>query len=340
MSSEQSNTSATPLEKTETNVLLKVIGFCVALTLVFTGVANLLPQVEGEAPVDKEIDLSSLTPESFAALGEELFMGKGTCTLCHKPPPLGRAPDIQGENMVAIAEERLKDSRYKGEAKSTADYILESMKDPSIYVVKDWGVAGTNDSVSPMPKVHAAPIELSDVEMDAVIAYLQHKDGNDITVKLPTEAPVSDKKAEADSAGTPAPAANAEDAIKKYGCQACHNLLGTKSPVGPSLDDIGSRLDPMQIQESIIDPAAVLAEGFADIMPKDFADKMTVKELKMIVDLLVNNKGDGAVTKTATPKIKKTVVEPAKAEPSETKTSEVESKEEQSTEPATKENEQ
>jgi cytochrome c551/c552 len=296
--SDKSNTSAieTAVPNAGSNILLKVMGFCIGLTLVFTGVANLLPQVEGEAPVDKEIDLSALTPESFAALGEELFMGKGTCTLCHKPPPLGRAPDIQGENMVETATQRLADSRYKGKAKSATDYIRESMQQPSLYVVKGWGVAGSNDSSSPMPKVDAAPIELSSVEIDAIIAYLQHKDGNDITVELPTEAPVSDKKAEAGSggasSGVPAPAATAEEAIKKYGCQACHNLLGTKSPVGPSLETVGSRLKAAQIQQSIIDPAAVIAKGFDDIMPKDFADKMTVKELNMIVALLVGNKGD------------------------------------------------
>ena len=159
-------------------VLPKVLGFCLALTLVFTLVANLLPQVEGEAPVDEEIDLSALTPESFAALGENLFMGKGTCTLCHKPAPLGRAPDIQGENMVALAELRLADERYQGDAQSTEQYIAESMRKPSVYVVTDWGVAGSNDTVSPMPAVNVAPIEMSDIEIDAVIAYLQHKDGN------------------------------------------------------------------------------------------------------------------------------------------------------------------
>ena len=296
-----SNSIETP--DADGHILLKVIGFCIGLTLVFTGVANLLPQVEGEAPVDKAIDLSALTPESFATLGEELFMGKGTCTLCHKPPPLGRAPDIQGENLVEIAKERLADSRYKGKAKTAAEYIRESMQEPSLYVVKGWGVAGSNDSTSPMPKVDTAPIELSTVEMDAVIAYLQHKDGNDITVDLPTEAPVSTKKVEAGrgASGVPAPAATAEEAIKKYGCQTCHSVLGTQSPTAPSLESIGVRLNATQIQQSIIDPAAVIAEGFPDIMPKDFADKMTVKELNMIVALLVGNKGD-STAETEAPK--------------------------------------
>lgn len=270
-------------------VLPKVLGFCLALTLVFTLVANLLPQVEGEAPVDEEIDLSALTPESFAALGEGLFMGKGTCTLCHKPAPLGRAPDIQGQNMVALAELRLADERYQGDAQNTEQYIAESMRKPSKYVVADWGVAGSNDTVSPMPAVNVAPIEMSDIEIDAVIAYLQHKDGNEITVTLPDDAPVTEalQTVDAGSPGSlPVVAENAEAAIKKFGCQACHTLLGASSPVGPSLDTVGTRLEKQQIQQSIVDPGAVITDGYANIMPADFAEKMTVKELGMIVDLL------------------------------------------------------
>ena len=277
----------TPIEAPNTSVLPKILGFSIALTLVFTGVANMLPQIEGEAPVEKEIDLGALTPESFAALGESIFMGKGTCTLCHKPAPLGRAPDIAGENIVASAEERLKDERYKGEAKTAEEYMRESMLYPSKYVVKGWGVSGSNDTVSPMPVVNAAPIELSDIEINAVIAYLQNKDGNDITVELPTEAPVvEDKNVKKGGGGLPAPAATAEAAIKKYGCQACHSLLGTKAAIGPSLEDVASRLSRDQIRQSILDPAAIISEGFTDMMPKDFGDKMTVKELSMIVDLL------------------------------------------------------
>lgn len=288
MSAQVENKDAgTPIENPNNNVLLKILGFSIALTLVFTGVANLLPQIEGEAPVDKEIDLGALTPESFAALGENLFMGKGTCTLCHKPAPLGRAPDIQGENMVGLAEVALKDERYKGDAKTPEEYIRESLIDPSKFVVKTWGTPGSNDSISPMPKVDAAPIELSAVEVDAIIAYLQHKDGNDITVELPKEAPAPvEKSAETGGGGLAAPAKTAEVAIKKYGCQSCHSMLGTKATIGPSLEDVASRLSRDEIGQSILEPSAVITEGFTDMMPRDFGDQMTVKELSMIVDLL------------------------------------------------------
>lgn len=272
-------------------VLGKVLGFSIGLTLLFTLVTYLLPQVEGEAPVEKKIELGALTMDSFVALGEELFTNKGTCTLCHKPPPLGRAPDIQGDNMVAMAEQRLADERYKGKAATAEEYIRESLLDPSGYVVAGWGKKGSNDTVSPMPAIDKAPIELSAVEMDAIIAYLQSKDGNEVTIALPTEAPAAAETPAAAGGGAPAPAETPEEAIGKYGCQTCHTLLGTEASLGPVLTDAGARLSKQQIVESILEPDAVITEGFtAGIMPKDFADKMTVTELDLIVEFLAAQK--------------------------------------------------
>ena len=274
------------------NVLFKTIGFSVGLTLIFTFVTYLLPQVKGEAPVDKQVDLGSLTMEDFVNLGEDLFNNKGTCTLCHKPAPLGRAPDIQGENMVGLSAERLADERYQGEAKDAAGYILESMLTPSKYVVATWGKKGSNDTESPMPAVDKAPIQLSAMEMDAIIAYLQAKDGNEVTVALPTAdaaAEVASTKPEADS--VPAPAATAEEALAKYACVSCHSMDSADTLVGPGLVDVGDRLSQEQLRQSVIDPNAVLAEGFPAAMPADFGLKMTVNELEMIVSFLAEKKG-------------------------------------------------
>ena len=274
-------------------VLFKTLGFSLGLTLVFTLLTYLLPQMKGEAPVDVKVDLGSLTMDDFVALGEDLFNNKGTCTLCHKPPPLGRAPDIQGEDMVALSVERLADERYQGEAKDAAGYILESMLDPSKYVVATWGKKGSNDSESPMPVVDKAPIELSSMEMDAITAYLQAKDGNEVTVDLPTaEAAAEVAAAPAGvSAAAPAPATTVDEAMAKYACLTCHAMDSKDTLVGPGLVDVGERLTPEEIRESILDPNAVLVEGFPAAMPADFAIKMTVNELQMIVNFLAEKKG-------------------------------------------------
>ena len=272
------------------SVLLKVILFSISLTLVFTLVANLLPQIEGEAPVDEEIDLGALTMESFVALGERTFTGKGTCTLCHNN--MGRAPDILQLNMVDTSSQRLEDERYRGSASSVEEYLRESMLSPGAYVVKGYGKKGSGDTESPMPIVDKAPILLSVIEIDAVIAFMQAKDGNEITVALPEGLPELAEEANAQVVPvTQAPAENAEAALDKYICTACHSVAGSVSPVGPDLNTVGDRLDRAQISQSIIDPNAVVAEGFfPGIMPADFAQKMTVSELTMIVDFLANQK--------------------------------------------------
>ncbi|HEC05341.1 MAG TPA: c-type cytochrome [Thiolapillus brandeum] len=275
-------------------VLFKTLGFSLGLTLLFTLVTYLLPQVKGEAPVEKKVDLSSLTMEDFIALGDDIFHNKGTCTLCHKPAPLGRAPDIEGDDMVAESAKRLADPRYKGDAKDAEGYLRESMLHPSKYVVAGWGKKGSNDSESPMPPVDKPPIQLSAMEIDAVIAWLEAKDGNEVTVALPTAAAAAEVAAGGaggDAGKAPAPAATAEEALAKFACVSCHSLDSKDTLVGPGLVDVGSRLTSEQVRQSILDPGAVIAEGFPPAMPTDFGAKMTVNELEMIVKYLAEKKG-------------------------------------------------
>jgi mono/diheme cytochrome c family protein len=271
------------------SVLLRVLLFSLSLTLIFTLVTNLLPQVEGEAPVEQEIDLGALTMDSFVSLGDNIFHGKGTCTLCHNN--LGRAPDILQLNMVETSLQRLDDERYQGAAKNAVEYMRESMLEPSVYVVKGFGKKGSNDTESPMPVVNKAPILLNDIEIDAVIAFMQAKDGNKVSVALPTDMPAAaapEVAAAVPVTAPQAPADNAAAALAKYTCTACHSVAGSQSPVGPDLNQVGDRLDAAQIRQSIIEPNAVVAEGFfPGMMPADFADKMTVSELQMIIDYLL-----------------------------------------------------
>jgi len=273
-------------------VLGKVLGFSLALALVFTLVANLLPQIEGEAPANAASPTGALTMESFTALGEEVFKGKGTCTLCHNN--MGRAPDLLALNVAQTAGSQLQDPRYKGHATNAESYLRESMLDPSAYVVKGYGQKGSDDTQSPMPQIDKAPIQLSSLEINAVIAFLQAKDGNEVTVPLPTADAAAAAGTPAASGNTgakpAAPVKTAQEAIAKFGCAACHTVLGTQSPVGPSLTKVGSRLKPELIRQSITDPGAVIAEGFPPIMPPDFAERMTVKELELIVQFLANQK--------------------------------------------------
>ena len=159
---------------------------------------------------------------------------------------------------------------------------------PSAYVVAGFGKKGSNDTESPMPSVDQPPIQLSSIEMDAIVAFLQHKDSNEVTVALPS----ADAAPAAEDQGAVAPpvlAQNAEQAIAKFGCAACHAILDSESPVGPSLKDVGTRLDAAQIRSSIIEPKAEIAEGFPPIMPE--FPNMALAELELVVEYLMQQTG-------------------------------------------------
>jgi mono/diheme cytochrome c family protein len=263
--------------------IVKVLAFSLGLALIFTGITNLLPQIEGQAPEDIEVDLGALTMDSFILMGERLYNNKGTCTLCHND--MGRAPDMLALEMNEISRQRMADEHYQGSATDSAGYILESMIDPGVYVVKGFGKKGTNDSESPMPAVNKAPIQLNDVEMDAITAFLQAKDGGDVTVELPIDAP-----APATETAAPSVATTAEEALAKFSCSACHAVLDSAAELGPSLKNVGARLSAAEIRQNIVNPNAVITEGFPPIMPLDLADRMMVKELEMIVEFLAKSK--------------------------------------------------
>lgn len=270
-------------------VLLRTLGFSLALILIFTAVTYILPQMKGEAPVEKALDVGALTKDSFIALGEDLYRGKGTCTLCHNA--LGRAPDLLALNVEKVSLERLADSRYQGSAKDVEGYIRESMVDPGRYVVAGFGKKGSNDTESPMPAIDQPPTQLSAVEIDAIIAFLQDKDGNTVTVALPAaipqKPPVSGTELLAgEKQGL---AQGPEEAIAKFGCAACHSIMATVSAVGPDLNEVGDRLSIDQIRASIITPNAVIAQGYPPIMPY-FSEKMMISELELIVNFLSKQK--------------------------------------------------
>lgn len=267
---------------------LKVVAFSLFAVVAFALYSNLgIPQiVPAPPPVEEKLDLGAMTMDSFIALGDKIFNGKGTCTLCHNPVG-GRAPIL--DTVAVIAEERMKDPRYKGEATDSGEYIYESMVKPSAFVVTGFGKAGTNDTVSPMPDISTGSIGLSDAELKAVVAYLQDKAGTDVTVEIPTEAPAEEEEeeeAERVVAKTP------EEVIEKYGCGMCHKIGSfQEGDIGPNLSKIGAQRNEDYLRRAVLDPNADIAKGFeADMMPPDLAEQMAASELEMLVQYMAGLK--------------------------------------------------
>lgn len=278
---------------------LKVIIFSALILSVYTIFPMTLPQQRSEPPPLEE-KIVALTMDKFIEIGKDIFDGKrggfGGCVLCHDPK-LGRAPQLV--NMSAVSEGRLKEPGYKGKAKSGEEYMRESMMEPSAFVVAGYGVAGTNDTQSPMMNISQY---LKPWEVNATIAYLQTKDGGEATVSPPT-GEEGDGGGDGGAAASPAAAAVAktpEEALMKFGCGACHrhDKAGLGGAIAPDLSHMGSVAGKRKpgmgakdyIRESVVSPLAFMVQGQPPIMPQDFADKMMVKELDLIVQYLAESK--------------------------------------------------
>jgi mono/diheme cytochrome c family protein len=67
------------------------------------------------------------------------------------------------------------------------------------------------------------------------------------------------------------------------GCIACHSTDGVDG-AGPSWKGLAQSVDADYIRTSILDPNAVIAEGFiADVMPSTYADTLSAEDVDALV---------------------------------------------------------
>jgi len=272
---------------------LRVIAFSLALLGFYAAYSHILPQVEPDLSEPVEVSTEGLDMAGMIALGEGLFSGKGTCTLCHNG--MGRAPDTLEMDLAATFPERLADANYTGVAaggagaQAVADYLRESMLEPSAFVVAGFGKKGSNDAESPMPVVDAPPIELSDVEINAIIAFLQDRAGFAASVPLPSAGDTPVDEAPASTEGMiEAPETDLSAALDKFACTACHDLNDSGADLGPALGGIAGRMSRAGVMGAILDPNTGIAEGYDEgLMPDTFGEDMHASELLLIVDHLM-----------------------------------------------------
>lgn len=277
------------------STLVRVCGYVVILIGLFTAFSYFgIPQVVPEPPPMQVRISAAITADEFTALGAGIY--KRACELCHSG--LGdRAPRL--ERIGSLWRERVNDPRYRGKATTLEAYLRESMVEPSLYVVQGFGKPGTGDTQSPMPDVSKGAIGLSAAEIDAVIAYLQSRAGEKISVS-PTAWQQAGSGGPAQKAAELASASDAVSALTKYQCHVCHQLPGiggteAAPAIGPDLRTLaksaGMRVPGVDarnfIRQSILAPDAVVAQGFTPgAMPGDFGQRMRAGELEMIVDYL------------------------------------------------------
>jgi cytochrome c2 len=94
-------------------------------------------------------------------------------------------------------------------------------------------------------------------------------------------------------------AANGQELFEApYGCSACHSLEADKVIVGPSLAGIANLATTRKsgydaakyIHESIVQPKSFMVQGFADVMPVNFGERMSAQDLADIIAFLLEQK--------------------------------------------------
>jgi cytochrome c oxidase subunit 2 len=99
------------------------------------------------------------------------------------------------------------------------------------------------------------------------------------------------------AAEDPAEEAAAGEAIfNEQGCSGCHALAaaGSTADIGPDLDEALPQRSPEEIERSIVDPDAELSPGFGQgIMPDTFGDSLDDRQLRELVDYLVQSTQGG-----------------------------------------------
>jgi len=267
---------------------LIVVAFSLLTIGFFSGYSNFgIPQIEpAPPPKEEKLDLGSMSMDQFIVLGEKIFKGKGTCTLCHNE--LGRAPAL--DTLAGIVPQRLEDARYQGAAEDVEQYLLESLVEPSAFVVAGFGKKGTNDTESPMPDVTGGSIRLSDAETAAVVAYLQDLAGAEVTVEIPSDTEAGEDSDEEE--GEPREAiGDPKVLMTRFTCDACHMVQGVGGDVGPNLTQIGALRDRAHLRRAILKPNADITEGYEpDMMPDDLGEQIYASELEILVDFLAELK--------------------------------------------------
>ncbi len=176
-------------------VVMHGAAFMFFIAAAFAGFSNWLPQTIGEPPALEESvgDITSMSQQELADLGEKLVFGKGKCSLCHvfgssehgeRAPNMFGLADRANETVMLdsyINRDTIQTVAFDGSgiAENGVEYMAESHACPNCYVSPGYGKRGTNDRESPMPAIHKPPISLTIDEMVAIDTWTYVREGID-----------------------------------------------------------------------------------------------------------------------------------------------------------------
>jgi mono/diheme cytochrome c family protein len=125
---------------------------------------------------------------------------------------------------------------------------------------------------------------------------VEGKDAEDVAAYVAFAAQRSGEDSGALAQAGLAGATTGEQIFTAAGCAGCHKLTkaGANGTIGPSLDDLASSPDVKgnpedYVRESILNPDAVVAQGYnAGVMPS-FDGKLTDKQIQALVQYLLGD---------------------------------------------------
>jgi mono/diheme cytochrome c family protein len=190
--------------------------------------------------------------------GRVLFVQK--CGVCHTLAEAGTTAQI-GPNLddaFAAAREAGENSAYmEGLVKAQVEFPRPSNNDPNVSMPAD---------------------VVSGQDLEDVAAYVGAYAG------VPGAAPPK------------VPGGAGAQVFASNGCGGCHTLAAAKSGgvTGPNLNEVLPGMSAAMIEESIADPNAKIAKGYpANVMPQNFKEKLTPKELEDLVQYLIESTSGG-----------------------------------------------
>ena len=243
--------------------VMRLLTFSLAVIWFYAFVAGLVPESSTAVNLT-ELDWSD--PDAVAEQGALVFNGKGQCAACHTvdtTAPPGRCPDLTDIGVNAA-------TRVPGmDAKA---YLIESMYQPANYLVPGYGKI--------MPEVWKAPIALSKLEIEAVIAYLQSQGGE--IDPTPFDEPIDRADIGTAAEALPPLLTGDPELGKKVfvdaACITCHAVTGIESPAAgettnedfevvtaPDLSEIAAFNDMRYLEESILLPGAQIVSGYGAV---------------------------------------------------------------------------
>jgi mono/diheme cytochrome c family protein len=199
------------------------------------------------------------TTSADTTRGRVLFIQK--CGVCHVLAEAGTSAEIGPNLDGAFAS-----AREIGENSDTIEGIVKAQ-------VENPRPDNGNPAVSMPPDI------VSGQDLDDVAAYVGAYAG------VPGAAPPK------------VPGGPGAQVFANNGCGGCHTFAAAKSGgvTGPNLDEsLASDDTPASIEEMIVNPNAEIVKGYpANVMPQNFGETISPKEIEQLVEYLIENSPAG-----------------------------------------------